>query len=178
MRKIIAVCGSDASDPDLSEFALKVAEKVGYFIAERGGVLVCGGGGGVMEAACRGVKKAGGLSIGVLPEKKDYANSFLDVALTTYLGRARNYIIVRSSDVVIGIAGRWGTLNEVSLSLNVGKPTIIVKGTGGWSDILSSNSLQDFLRSFPTRPFIADSAKQAVDIAFKVIEQKEQQWRK
>jgi len=169
MKKVIAVCGSNAEDTNLSKIALETAEKVGYLIAKKDGILICGGGGGIMEAACKGAKKAKGLTIGILPRDKDFANPFVDVGLTTHLGRARNYILVRSSDAIIGIAGRWGTLNEISLSLNVGKPTVIIRGTGGWVDILSSSQLQSFLKSFSTRPVIADSAEEAVEEAFKLI---------
>jgi len=172
MRKLIAVCGSDSDDPNLSDFALRAAEKVGYLLARKDAVLVCGGGGGVMEAACRGAKKAGGLTIGILPRDKEYANPYVDIGLASYLGRARNYILVRSCEVVIGIAGRWGTLNEIALSLNVGKPTVVIKGTGGWADILSNSEVQNLLRNFSTRPFIANSAEEAVEIAFKVIRQR------
>lgn len=170
MKKIIAVCGSNSDDPSLSEFALRCAEEVGYLIAERGGVLICGGGGGVMEAACRGASKAKGLTIGILPEDKNYANPFVEVSLATHLGRARNYIIVRSADVVIGIAGRWGTLNEIALSLNVGKPTVVIRGTGGWADILAKKDILTYLKGFCTLPIVVNSAKEAVDIAFEVIE--------
>jgi len=190
MRKLIAVCGSDSDDPNLSDFALRAAEKVGYLLARKDAVLVCGGGGGVMEAACRGAKKAGGLTIGILPRDKEYANPYVDIGLgilprdkeyanpyvdiglASYLGRARNYILVRSCEVIIGIAGRWGTLNEIALSLNVGKPTVVIRGTGGWADILSNSEVQNLLRNFSTRPFIANSAEEAVEIAFKVIRQR------
>ena len=170
MKKVVAVCGSDVDDPNLSDSALRVAESVGYLIAREGAVLICGGGGGVMESACQGAKKAGGLTIGILPGDKAYANKFIDVALTTHFGRARNYILVRSADVVIGIAGRWGTLNEIALALNVGKPAVVVKGTGGWADILSRDDIQVLLNDFSTRPFIAGSAEEAVDMAFKMIQ--------
>jgi len=170
MKKVIAICGSDADDPNLSEFALKVAEEIGYLIAKKGAALICGGGGGIMEATCRGAKMADGLTIGILPEDKAYANPFLDVGLTTHIGRARNYVLVRSADAVIGIAGRWGTLNEIALSLNVGKPTVVVRGTGGWADILSSDEIQNLMIGFSTRPLIANSAEEAVRITFEVVE--------
>lgn len=169
MRKVVAICGSDGDDPNLSDSTLRVAEEVGYLIAREDAVLICGGGGGVMEAACRGAKRKDGLTIGILPADKAYANPFLDIPLTTHLGTARNYILVRSADVVIGIAGRWGTLNEIALSLNIGKPTVMIRGTGGWADILSSCQDQNLLHSFSTRPFIAGSAEEAVNIAFKVM---------
>ena len=169
MKKVIAVCGSDGNDPHLSEGALETAEKIGYLIAQKGAVLVCGGGGGIMEAACRGAKRAHGLTIGILPANKDYANPFVDIGLTTHLGRARNYILVRSAGVIIGIAGRWGTLNEIALALNIGKPTVVVQGTGGWMDMLSHREVQNLLKDFARRPFIATSAEEAVQLAFQLI---------
>ena len=169
MRKLIAVCGSEADDPNLSPSAIKIAEDIGYLIARRGAILICGGGGGIMEAACRGAKKGNGTTVGILPENKNYANPYVDIGIATHLGRARNYILVRSSDAVIGIAGRWGTLNEIALALNIGKPTLIVKGTGGWVDILSRDDVYDNLNIFPSRPFIVSSAKEAVDTIFKLI---------
>lgn len=169
MRKLVAVCGSEAEDPNLSSSVLNIAEKVGYLVARRGAVLLCGGGGGIMEAACRGAKRGGGLTIGILPEGRDYANPYLDIPLTTYLGRARNYVLVQSADVVIGIAGRWGTLNEISLALNTGKPTVIIEGSGGWMNILSRSEIQTLLESFSTFPFVAHSPEEAVEIAFSIM---------
>lgn len=170
MKKIIAVCGSEADDSNLTLSAKKTAEEVGYLIAKKGAVLICGGGGGIMEAACRGAKSGNGLTIGILPEDKGYANPYVDIGIATHLGRARNYILVRSADAVIGITGRWGTLNEIALALNVGKPALIVKGTGGWADILSKDEIQSLLKIFPTQPVIVKSAEEAVEIAFKLIE--------
>ena len=167
MRKLIAVSGSDSTDPELSPSTLKTAERVGYYVAQRGGVLICGGKGGVMEQAAKGAKRAHGLTIGILPGAKEKANRFIDIAIATYLGYARNYILINSADAVIGIAGRWGTLNEISYSLNIGKPTILIKGSGGWMDILSEKTL---LEKLDPRPHIADSAKEAVDLAFKLSE--------
>jgi len=165
MKKLIAVSGSDGSDENLTESALKVAEEVGYRIARKDGVLICGGGGGIMEAASRGAKKGGGLTVGILPGLKEEANEFIDIAIPTHLGYFRNYILISSADTVIGIAGRWGTLNEISFALNIGKPVIILKGSGGWADILSNKEL---LKEFERKPYIAQSAKEAVELAFKV----------
>ncbi len=165
MRKLIGVCGSDSTDKELSSATLRTAEEVGYYIAQRDGVLICGGKGGVMEQAAKGAKKGNGLTIGILPGAKEKANRFIDIAIATHLGYARNYILINSADAVIGIAGRWGTLNEISYSLNIGKPTILIKGSGGWMDILSEETL---LKKLDLRPHIADSAKEAVDLAFKL----------
>jgi len=165
MKKLIAVSGSDGSDENLTELALKAAEEVGYRIARKDGVLICGGGGGIMEAASKGAKKGGGLTVGILPGLKEEANEFIDIAIPTHLGYFRNYILISSADTVIGIAGRWGTLNEISFALNIGKPVIILKGSGGWADILSNKEL---LKEFERKPYIAQSAKEAVELAFKV----------
>ena len=167
MRTVIAVCGSDGSDPHLSRQALDVAEQVGYLVAKRGAVLICGGGGGIMEQACRGAKRADGLVIGILPEAKSYANPYVDVGLTTHLGRARNYVLVRSADAVIGIAGRWGTLNEIALALNVGKPAVLVRGSGGWADMLTGEHTAGLVSQLPQRPLLARSPEEAVELAFR-----------
>ena len=101
------------------------AEEVGRLIAGRGAVLVCGGMGGVMEAACRGAQQAGGLTVGILPgADREAANAFVDVAIATGLGEARNLAIVRTSDVLIAIAGSHGTLSEIGFALRMGKTVI------------------------------------------------------
>jgi len=166
MRKLIAVSGSNGDDENLTSFALKAAEEVGYYIAREDGVLACGGEGGIMEAAAKGAKRAGGITLGILPRSKERANKFIDIAIPTHLGYFRNYILISSADAVIAIAGRWGTLNEISLALNIGKPTILLKGSGGWADILSDEEL---LKNFKRRPYIARSSKEAVELAFSKI---------
>ncbi|HIH96397.1 MAG TPA: TIGR00725 family protein [Thermoplasmata archaeon] len=163
MKKLIAVSGSNGTDENLTEFALRSAEEVGHWIAKKGGVLICGGRAGIMEAAAKGAKKAGGSTIGILPGSKEEANRFIDIAIPTHLSYYRNYVLISSSDAVIGIAGRWGTLNELSLALDLGKPTIVLKGSGGWADILSKKEL---LKGLKRKPLIAQSAKEAVELAF------------
>jgi uncharacterized protein (TIGR00725 family) len=117
----IAVVGS--GDPSTEADA--VAEEVGRLIAEAGAVVVCGGLTGVMEAACRGAKSAGGTTVGILPgNERDAANPWVDVAVATGLGEARNTIVIRAADVVIAVAGEFGTLSEIGFALKVGKPVI------------------------------------------------------
>ncbi len=130
--KQIAVVGSDSK---LTDEVRRTAEGIGRDIAKEGCVLICGGRGGVMEAACKGAKSAGGITVGILPglDRAD-ANSYIDVAITTGMGYARNSLVVSCADAVIAIAGRSGTLSEIALSLNYGKPVIVVEGTGGISD--------------------------------------------
>jgi uncharacterized protein (TIGR00725 family) len=133
---LIAVIGKSAKEPGdpPSPEALHAAELVGANIAGAGAILITGGLSGVMEAASRGAKRANGLVIGMLPGfKKDDANRYVDVALTTGMGWMRNTLVVRAADAVIMISGGIGTLNELTIAYQ-DKPTIILEGTGGWSD--------------------------------------------
>jgi uncharacterized protein (TIGR00725 family) len=133
---LIAVIGKSTKDPGdpPSPEALRAAELVGANIAGAGAILITGGLSGVMEAASRGAKRANGLVIGMLPGlKKDDANRYVDVALTTGMGWMRNTLVVRAADAVIMISVGIGTLNELTIAYQ-DKPTIILEGTGGWSD--------------------------------------------
>lgn len=122
----IAVVGAGTPDPSTDD----VAEELGRRLAEAGAVVVCGGLGGVMEAACRGAKRAGGTTVGILPdEDRSRANPFVDVAIATGLGEARNTIVVRAADAVIAVGGEYGTLSEVGFALKIGRPVI---GLGTW----------------------------------------------
>jgi uncharacterized protein (TIGR00725 family) len=101
------------------------AEEVGRLVAEAGAVVVCGGLGGVMEAACRGAKRAGGTTVGILPgADRAAANRYVDVALPTGLGEARNALVVRAADVLVAVGGSHGTLSEIALALKAGKRVI------------------------------------------------------
>lgn len=108
-----------------SEEVGKLAEEVGEKIAEAGAILVCGGLGGVMEAASRGAKRKGGITVGVLPgiEKAD-ANPYIDYPIVTGLGEGRNLLVVRNSDVLIAFPGEFGTLSEIAFALKLGKPVV------------------------------------------------------
>jgi uncharacterized protein (TIGR00725 family) len=102
-----------------------MAEEVGQRIAEKGGILICGGLGGVMEAAAMGAKQAGGQTIGILPDDKtDSANPYIDFPIATGIGYARNVIIVKTADAVIALDGSYGTLSEVAYSLVFEKQVI------------------------------------------------------
>jgi hypothetical protein len=120
-RPAIAVIGGAGASQ--AEYA--AAERVGQLLAERGAVVVCGGGGGVMEAACRGAAQRGGLTVGILPGADDgAANAFLTVALPTGLGQARNALVVLAGQAVIAIGGGPGTLSEIGLALKAGRKVI------------------------------------------------------
>ncbi len=111
-----------------SEEIYALAQQVGQEIARAGALLICGGMAGVMEAACRGAKEAGGTTIGILPGKmKNEANAFVDIPIVTGLSEARNVIIARSADGVIAIDGEYGTLSEIAFSLKFNKPVVGLK---------------------------------------------------
>jgi uncharacterized protein (TIGR00725 family) len=101
------------------------AEAVGRELAARGAVVVCGGLGGAMEAACRGAKEAGGTTVGLLPglDRRD-ANPYVDVAVLTGLGEARNALVVRTADALVAVGGGYGTLSEIGLALRTGKRVV------------------------------------------------------
>jgi uncharacterized protein (TIGR00725 family) len=124
--QIAVVGGGSATGPTVS-----VAERVGLALATAGATVVCGGLGGVMAAACRGAKGAGGLTVGILPGKDPRdANQWVDVVIATGLGEARNALVVNSADGVVAIGGEYGTLSEVALALRAGIPVI---GIDTWS---------------------------------------------
>ncbi len=101
------------------------AEAVGGELAKRGVTLVCGGMGGVMEAAARGASKRGGMTVGILPTlDRASANPYIRIAIPTGLGEARNALVVRASDGLIAIDGAYGTLSEIALGLQCGRPVV------------------------------------------------------
>ncbi|MDK2916138.1 MAG: hypothetical protein PWR25_695 [Euryarchaeota archaeon] len=120
----IAVIGrGDCSDEEYD-----IAKSVGRLIAGAAGTVCCGGLGGVMEAACRGAKEAGGTTVGILPDTEE-GNPYLDVVIRTGMGHARNVVLVHSADAVIAVGGGYGTLSEIAVSLKTGKP---VFGLSTW----------------------------------------------
>jgi len=123
---IIGVIGTSGAD----RRAARDAYEVGRLIARRGAVMICGGLTGVMEAAARGAREEGGLTIGVLPgDDPRQANPYIDIPIVTGMGYARNIIIVRSARAVIAIGGSYGTLSEIAYALNLRVPLI---GLGTW----------------------------------------------
>ena len=122
----VAVSGGGEADDD----DCRLAEEVGLELARRGAVVVTGGLGGAMAAACRGAKGGGGTTIGILPsDDRADANRWVDVAVPTGLGEGRNALVVRAADAVVAVAGEFGTLSEIALALKLGKPVI---GLGTW----------------------------------------------
>ena len=154
-RIYVAVVGAGACDERIAA----AAEEVGRGLGRAGAVLVCGGRGGVMESACRGAKAAGGLTVGILPgEERREANPFVDVALPSGLGEARNALVVRAADAVIAIAGEFGTLSEIALALKMGKPVI---GLGTWELAKAGQPVAAILRAASP----ADAVEKALRLA-------------
>jgi uncharacterized protein (TIGR00725 family) len=136
---IVAVIGGNFCTKEIAEMAYEVGKR----IAERKHILVCGGLAGVMEAACRGAKDGGGLTIGILPGKdKTEANRFVDIPIVTAMSHARNAIIVRTADVLIAVDGKYGTLSEIGLALAIGKKVV---GLNTWDieGIISVGSVDE-----------------------------------
>jgi uncharacterized protein (TIGR00725 family) len=117
----IAVIGAGRCSSDVAA----LAEAVGRELAQHGAVVVCGGLGGVMEAACKGAKSAGGLTIGILPGTSHQdANRYVDVPIVTGMGEARNVLVIRSARAVIAVHGEYGTLSEIAHALKLGVPVV------------------------------------------------------
>jgi uncharacterized protein (TIGR00725 family) len=123
---IVAVIGDGLCSAETA----RLAEEVGRQLAEKEATVICGGLGGVMEAACRGAKSAGGLTIGVLPgfDRRD-ANPYVDIPVVTGMREARNIIVVSSAHAVIAVSGGYGTLSEIAHALKLGIPVV---GLGTW----------------------------------------------
>jgi uncharacterized protein (TIGR00725 family) len=122
----VAVIGAS----NATGWELATAEELGRLLADAGCVLVCGGLGGVMDAAARGASSRGGTSVGILPgDDREHASRHLTVAIATGFGEARNAIVARSADAVIAVGGEFGTLSEIALALKTGTPVI---GLGTW----------------------------------------------
>ena len=135
---------------DADEATCATAEQVGHELAKAGAVVLCGGRGGVMEAACRGASMTGGLTIGILPGGcKSAANVHVTIPIATGLGEARNAVIAHASDALIAVGGRYGTLSEIALGLTLGKRVVSLDswdlGTAADAMVVA-NSPQDAVR--------------------------------
>ena len=114
---------------DADEETYGIAREVGRLVARRGGVVVCGGLAGVMEAAARGAAEAGGVAIGILPDvDRRRANPYLSYSIATGVGEARNLGVVCSADAVISIGGGYGTLSEIGLAKKIGRTVVALRG--------------------------------------------------
>jgi uncharacterized protein (TIGR00725 family) len=132
-KPVIAIIGAGKCSKKLRD----MAAEVGKYIAEHGGVVVCGGLEGIMEGAARGAKEGGGTTIGILPtDNRDDANEYIDYAIPTGFGEARNILVVRAADVVIAFPGKFGTLSEMAFALKARKPVISISAWKLGEDII------------------------------------------
>lgn len=150
-KRIIAVIGAGSA----GEKGAQQAYRVGQLIAERGAVLICGGLGGIMEAASRGCTEAGGEVIGVLPGDSPLtANPYVTLPIVTAMGHARNIIIAQTAEALIAVEGEYGTLSEMAIGLKLNKPVVQL---GSWLQIDSG--------------YRAETPEQAVDMAFDALQE-------
>jgi len=154
-KKFIAVIGGG----QCSKEETRLAEEVGRQLAKRGAILVCGGLGGIMEAACKGASLEGGTTIGILPgDRSQTANPYVQIPIVTAMGYARNVAVVKSAQAVIAIGGSYGTLSEISHALQSDIPVI---GLNTWS--LSRNNQQD--KSIIPAQSPTEAVDKALDLA-------------
>lgn len=141
MRKfLISVIGGHACDEKTAE----TAEQIGQIIASEGAVLVCGGLGGIMEAACKGAKKKGGITVGIIPgENKNDANKFVDIVIATGMGYSRNTLVVGAADLLVAFPGEYGTLSEIAFAL-IAKKKVYGLGTWDIKGVIKLKSIDDF----------------------------------
>ncbi len=122
----IGVIGEQDASPAL----VAVAEEVGREVARRGGIVVCGGMGGVMAGAARGAAREGGVVVGILPGPTvEGSNPHVTIPIITGMGEGRNVLIARTAEAVIAIGGAYGTLSEIAYALKMGVPVV---GCGTW----------------------------------------------
>jgi hypothetical protein len=162
VRKLqIGVIGYN--DDRCSEVAREIAYKVGKEIALSGSVLICGGLGGVMEAACKGAKEANGNTVGIIPQDKfSFANQFCDIVICSGIGFARDFIVATSSDGIIAVGGGIGTLIEMSVGYMIRKKIVAISPSGGVSEIYAGKYLDERKRVLIESAPDAKSAVQAI----------------
>ncbi len=158
-RRQVAVIGS--SGAELGSEVERLARDVGRLLAEAGVTVVCGGMGGVMEAACRGAREAGGEAIGIVPgHEVDEANEFCTHVVATGIGHARNLAVVSSGQVVVAIGGEWGTLSEIGFARAIGRSVIALRS---W-ELNGRERMADAPGMTPAR-----SAREAVELALAAL---------
>ncbi len=157
---IVSVIGGEDSSAD----ALRLAEEVGRELGKRGVTVCCGGGGGTMEAACRGARSAGGHTIGILPghnASESPPNAFVEFPVFTGIGYARNSSVALTGDAVIAVDGSYGTLSEIAFAIIHGVPLV---GLDTWDFDYRGHDSDKIVR--------AATPLQAVEIAIEMAQQR------
>lgn len=150
--QVVVIGDSRAPRPQL-----RTAEAIGGAIAGLGATLVTGGRGGIMAAASRGARRAGGCVVGIVPSTAfAEANPWCSVVIPTGLGHARNALTALAGDVVVAVGGGAGTLSEIAFAWIHGRPLIVVQGSGGWADALPAHGVD--MRRSSTITTVADAA--------------------
>ncbi len=145
IRKKIRIGVIGGSSPD-SEYR-RIARDVGKLIAERGAILVCGGLSGVMEEAARGAKKAGGVTIGILPGiSPQDANPYIDIPIATGMGYSRNSLVAMNVDVLIAVDGQFGTLTEIAYG-NIYEKRVIGIGTWNIEGVINAKTAEEAIET-------------------------------
>lgn len=162
MRKFqIGVIGYN--DDRCTHIAKKMAYEVGKEIALSGSVLVCGGLGGVMEAACKGAKELNGVTVGIIPQDNfSFANEFCDIVICSGIGFARDFIVATSCDGIIAVGGGIGTLIEMSVGYMIKKKIVAISTSGGVSDVYAGKYLDERRRVLIGSAPDAKTAVQAI----------------
>jgi uncharacterized protein (TIGR00725 family) len=164
--RTISVVGGADSTPQTLEFA----ERVGESVAKHGAALICGGLGGVMEAACKGAKKYDGLTVGLLPtNSRSDANPYVDIVIPTGLGYSRNFLVAKASDAVIAIGGAAGTLSEMAIAWFSDRPIVAIAGSGGWAQKLAGTKIDDRRED---QVYAAETPEEALSIIAKILDWK------
>ncbi|MBD3381747.1 MAG: TIGR00725 family protein [candidate division Zixibacteria bacterium] len=149
-KPFIGVIGAGQCNSEITTKAFELGQE----IARSGAILVCGGLGGVMRAVSKGARAEGGVTIGVIPgDSKEDANEYIDYPICTGMGQARNLVIINTADVLIAVAGQYGTLSEIGFARKSGKPVISL---GSWE-------IDDSIVR-------AENAKEAVQLALQAIQ--------
>jgi uncharacterized protein (TIGR00725 family) len=137
---VVSVIGASEIDKDTEKKTIEI----GRLLAKNKFIVSCGGLSGVMEAVCKGAKEEGGLTIGIIPFKeKSAANKYIDIAIPVPFSQARNIVVVLSGDIIVAIAGKAGTLSEISFSWIYGKPIVALTSVEGWSSKIAGQQLDD-----------------------------------
>jgi uncharacterized protein (TIGR00725 family) len=151
----VAVCGPGVANEQETAWA----ERVGRLVARAGAVVVCGGVSGVMDAVARGAAAEGGTSIGILPGRdRAEASPAITYSIPTGMGETRNALVVRAADVVIAVAGEFGTLSEIALALKMGVPVV---GLHTWGLVRGGRAVE----AFPTAETPEEAVRLALELA-------------
>ncbi len=151
-KLIIGVIGAGSA----TAAGMAKAREVGRLLAERGAVLICGGLGGIMQAAAQGCHDAGGEVVGILPgADAGAANPYVSLPIVTAMGQARNVIIVQTAQALIAIEGEYGTLSEIAVALKLGKPVVQIDS---WPQLKTDGQV--------------DTAEEAVSMIFNALKEK------